>query len=262
MTTKAPTRSPTTAEFVSEAIDFFLEDTHTALPGRVKSYDPVEQRAEIQPLVQRLIIAEDGEEILEALPVIPDVPVGFPRSGEFFISFPIKQDDLGMLFFAERSLDNYLSSDGTRSEGYDPEEFRKHDMTDAVFYPGVYPWSKAIGDAHADNLVIGKDGGGLQIHIKDALIALGEENPIEKVLLGTVFRSNQAAMHTSLGTNLGTEAASLGTAGASLTSMGTDPAFAAAFPAAAGFAAAAGAALTAASAAVQDFQSNSVSVKT
>jgi hypothetical protein len=199
MTTAAPSRTPTLAELIRNSFDFYLEDVHTCLPGRVEKYDPAEQRADVQPMIQRRLVAEDGQEILESLPQIPEVPVAFPRSGEFFVSFPIKQDDLGILVFSERSMELYLEGQADKAGGDDPVDYRKHDLTDAFFLPGGYPWKKSLVDAHADNLVVGKDGG-LQTHYKSSEIALGEENPIEKVLLGTVFRANQATLDTALNT--------------------------------------------------------------
>lgn len=165
MTTATTSRSPTLAEVITNAVEFFLEDVHVALPGKINNYDPGDQRAEIQPLIQRRIVAEDGEEILESLPAIPDVPVIFPRSGEFFLSFPLKKGDHVMLVFQERSLDNFLSA--KKGQEVDPDEFRKHDLTDAVAYPGLYPFGEALNDADADKMMMGKDSDGAQIQIEE-----------------------------------------------------------------------------------------------
>ncbi len=164
--TAAPSRTPTLSELIRNSFDFYQEDIHTCLPGRVEKYDPGEQRADVQPMVQRRLVAEDGTELIEALPQIPEVPVAFPRSGEFFVSFPVKQGDLGILVFAERSMELYLEGEGRKQEGDDPADYRKHDLTDAFFIPGGYPWKRSIKEADPDNMVMGKDEGGLQIHVK------------------------------------------------------------------------------------------------
>jgi len=143
-------------------VGYFLDDLHTMLPGRIEEYDAAQQRVSVKPLVKRLTLTENGEELLEELPIIPDVPLAFPRSMEFFMTFPIKKGDLVMLSFAERSLDNWLASDG---EDISPDEFRMHDLTDAVAYPGLYPFKRAIKDISQVNMVMGKDQGGLQVHI-------------------------------------------------------------------------------------------------
>jgi hypothetical protein len=156
-------RSPTAPEVLRQAIEgYYLSDLHTMLPGRVEEYDSSKQEASVKPLIQRLVLTEDGEQILEEIPIISNVPVAFPRVSSFFLSFPIKKGDLVMLHFAERSLDNWLGGQG---EDTDPDEFRMHDLTDAVAYSGLYPFNRAIKDVDEVNMVLGADEGGLQIHI-------------------------------------------------------------------------------------------------
>jgi len=159
---QAPSRSPELEELLSIAITSFLGDLHTAMPGRVEEYYPETQKADIKPLIKRRIVHEDGSELLEELPVIPDVPIHFLRAAGFFMSFPIAKGDLVCLHFMERSIDNYLSGEGADT---DPDEFRMHDLSDAVAVPGFYPFKKSIKDINSANLVLGKDDGGIQIHL-------------------------------------------------------------------------------------------------
>ena len=156
-------RTPQDAELLEVAITSFLDDLHTCMPGRVEAYFPDTQKADIKPLIQRRIIHEDGSELLEDLPVLPDIPVTFLRSAGFFITFPIKKGDIVALHFAETSIDNYMS--GTTKKVTDPDEFRRHDLSDAIAIPGFYPFGESINDISSANLVIGKDDGGVQIHL-------------------------------------------------------------------------------------------------
>ena len=155
-------RTPELEELLTMAMTSFLADVHTSMPGRVEEYYPDTQKADIKPLLKRRIVHGDGTELLEALPVIPDVPIHFLRAAGFFMSFPIKKGDFVCLHFTERSIDNYLSGTG---EDTDPDEFRMHDLSDAVAVPGFYPFKRSIKDIHSANLVIGKDDGGIQIHL-------------------------------------------------------------------------------------------------
>lgn len=155
-------RTPTEAEVLNLVIESFLGDLHTAMPGRIEEYFADTQKADIKPLIKRRIVHEDGSELLEELPVIPDVPIRFMRSGEFFLTLPLKKGDLVCLHFMERSIDNYLSGDGVDT---DPDEFRMHDLSDAIAVPGFYPFKRPIKDISSANLVIGKDSGGIQIHL-------------------------------------------------------------------------------------------------
>ena len=155
-------RSPSDAELLSTAIESLLLDVHTCMPGKIVAYNERKQLADVQPMLRRRQQHEDGSELVESFPVLPDVPVHFLRAAGFFMSFPLQKDDLVVLHFAEQSLDSYLSGNGSESDAGD---FRRHDMSDAIAVPGLYPSRRAIADVHSANLVLGMDDGGAQIHI-------------------------------------------------------------------------------------------------
>jgi hypothetical protein len=162
MTTEASSRSPEPEEVLRQAFAYFLGDTHTALPARVEEYYPDEQKIDAKPLIKRRVVGGDGSELLEELPIIPDVPVVFPRNANFFLTFPLAAGDLVLLVFVERSLDKWLASTG---EDTDPDEFRMHDLSDAVALPGLYPFSSALKDVDKERMALGRDKDGMQIHI-------------------------------------------------------------------------------------------------
>lgn len=155
-------RSPEPEELLQVAFDHYVSDVHTCLPGRIEEYDAKTQKASVKPLIKRLTLLEDGTELLEELPIIPDVPVQFPRTASFFFTLPVRKGDLVVLHFAERSLDNWLSGKG---EDTDPDEFRMHDLSDAIAVPGGYPFGVALQDVDPDRIALGKDEGGAQIHV-------------------------------------------------------------------------------------------------
>lgn len=174
-------RTPTLAEVIRAAMDHRLRQVHVALPGRVESYNAEEQRADVQPMIQELTPTRAGGELLESLPVIPSVPVAFPRGGGYFLTFPIKAGDFVTLVFAERSIDTWVAGDGAEKN---PDDFRTHDLSDAIAIPGFYPFGQSVGESAIDaDLVMGKDGGST-IHIKDnGEIHLAAENADQFVAL-------------------------------------------------------------------------------
>jgi hypothetical protein len=154
-------RTPSLVDVLDAYGKQLLMDVHTCMPGQITTWDPVTQKADIKPLIQRRIQHEDGTEAVEALPILPDVPVIFQRSLQFFLSFPLQIGDFVLVHYVEASLDKWLSGGG---EDTDPDDFRRHDLTDAVAVPGLTPFSRALKEVHTTNLVMGHEGG-LQIHI-------------------------------------------------------------------------------------------------
>lgn len=157
------------AEVLRKVMEHRLADVRTAMPVRVESYDLTTQTVDVVPLV-REITETEGDDIEEALPVIPSVPVAFPRAGGFFITFPIVPGDTGQIVICDRSIDQWRTrgSDSFTSDyGYavHPLDKRLHGLSGAAFYPGLSDSLSPILDAHATDMVLGRDGGS-SIHLK------------------------------------------------------------------------------------------------
>jgi hypothetical protein len=175
----------TLEQVIDNAIETRLVDVHTAMPGKVEKYDADTQLADVKPLLKRVIVDENRNEIIESLPVITNVPLCFPRANDFFISFPVKKGDLVLLVFAERSIDQWFD----KGDEQDPVDLSKHPLHGAIAIPGVYNKDQKLDDVHAENIVIGKNGG-CQAHFKSDMICLGEENPSSFVALATAVKDN------------------------------------------------------------------------
>lgn len=198
-------RTPELEDVIRLALENFQASFHVALPGRIESYDESTQTANVKPLLKNSFIDADGVDVVEELPVINSVPVQFMRGGGFFLSFPIVKGDHVLLVFNERSIDKFQTGSG---DDTDPVDTRMHNLSDAVAIPGFYPDSKALGDAHQSNTVLGKDGS-TQIHVADGKIELGAEASVDKASLDskiqielTRIASELAALTTHAATHV------------------------------------------------------------
>jgi hypothetical protein len=180
----------TLPELIKQAVENRVSQVHTSIPGRVESYDASKRKASIKPLVKRRY--RDGR--VDDMPVVVNVPVVFPEGGGARITFPVSRGDTGLLVFAERSIDVWLSRGGD----VDPNDFRKHDISDGVFIPGLHPFNSAPS-ADASSVVI--EFGGAKIKIQpDEKLAIGTSaaellDLFEQTLTGL----EQATVSTALG---------------------------------------------------------------
>lgn len=142
---------------LSDVLDAFeqsmLRNLHTAMPGRVESYDASKRTANIQPLLKHQLEDENGEIVSEDYPVLPNVPVLFPGSGPYRVTFPVAVGDMVLIVFCEGSIGH------TRATGQamDVGDARRHHLSHAVAIPGFFT-SQNVTAAATDAIVIGQDG--------------------------------------------------------------------------------------------------------
>ena len=131
-------------------------EQHVALPGRVQSYDAATQTADVVPLVRHPVPQPDGSYALEDLPVVPSVPVVFPRTGRWMLTLPIVAGDTVQLLVNTAAIGHWRAGSGDVT---DPGDLRRQHLAHAVAIPGLYARSAALGHASATDLVLGDDQG-------------------------------------------------------------------------------------------------------
>ena len=167
--------TPTLTDIIRTAIEARLTDLHVMLPGEFTDYDVSTGKAKVKLSIKRKF--EDGS-IVE-LPVIANVPVQMPRTASSVIYVPIAAGDKCMVVFSERSLDAWKKFGGSQ----DPQDRRKHHLTDAVAIPGLYPFSDTplIKEVDKNSIVLLNDKTKIRmkpdgkIQIKNTALPLGAE---------------------------------------------------------------------------------------
>lgn len=182
--------NPTLQELIKAAIEARVTDIHVALPGIVQKYDAKKQVADVQPALKKRY----ADDTVTNLPLISNVPVIMPRNKDAYFHIPLKKDDYVLLIFCERSLDNFIQKGGI----VDPEDFRKHHLSDAIAIPGLWPSGNDF-PGEADKIdIVNKDS---QIRLfEDGKIHLSKKGstPEEPVVLGKVTKKYLEDIHTKI----------------------------------------------------------------
>jgi len=135
MTDKDQSAIPSFADVVKEAIRAALAMVHTAIPAVVESYDSALQTVTARPAIRFKHWDEDEEAfVFHDPPAIANVPVAWMVGGSGSLTMPLASGDHGMLVFCERSIDEWFT---TGKDSNEPQDPRRHDLTDAWFYPGT-----------------------------------------------------------------------------------------------------------------------------
>lgn len=185
---------PNEEEFVRAWVEHALADVHTAMPARVQRYDATTQTADLVPLVRNAVELPDGTIAHEDLPVLPCVPVLWPRTADHFIAFALAPGDMVLVVFCESAIGHWRVGAGGIT---DPGDLRRHSLSHGVAIPGLFHRGKKLANAPAGSgtngalqtndpvLVIGSDGSGVRIAIKVG-------GSLDITLAGTVVASFDA----------------------------------------------------------------------
>ena len=170
-------QTPTMQEVLLEAIRAELLDVHTCLPCSIETYDHLTQMASIAPLLRKKYT--DGEEV--DVPIINNVPVQWPsgNGGASFVHMPLKKGDTGIAVFCERSLDRWLAGIGKTVTPNDP---RHHDLSDAIFIPGVRAFQGAMDVPNNDNTFIKNSSMSIELDPSGKIKIEGATNELLAVL--------------------------------------------------------------------------------
>lgn len=156
-------QTPTLSQVILDAIDARLVRLNTMLPGIVVAVDVAAGKCDVQPLLKRLDVS--GNPV--PLPIISNCPIGFYRAGAAGVYLPLAVGHQVEIRFCQRSLDIWLTKGGT----VDPQDKRKHDLSDAVVYPGMYDFTQPPADADPANLVVVNDSSKITLE-PDGLVRL------------------------------------------------------------------------------------------
>lgn len=163
------------ATVFDEVLRARLAHVHTSHPARVIDYDPVKQTANVLPVTKHMQLTTTGYEPVD-YPVIPDVPVAFPRWGDWYVHAPLTPGDYVELLYGEASLDRWREFG---LDDIDPEFPHRFDLSDAIAVPAnIYPVAKTLVGLASTGFEIGKatgakvyldDTGGVHLGTREAL---------------------------------------------------------------------------------------------
>lgn len=130
------------SDFVRLAMEARLATVHVGMPCEVHSFDPDANTVDVVPKMDRATKTADGSILAESLPVLPSVPIVWPRSGSWALTFPLAVGDGVFVVCADRSIGEWR-----RIAASDPKQIGTHRLDGAVAFPGVEPISRAVAAA-------------------------------------------------------------------------------------------------------------------
>ena len=110
-----------------------------AMPGIIQSFDPVEQTVTVQCAIREKFNM-DGDLSWQEIPLLLDVPIIFPRAGNYILTMPIQAGDECLVVFGDSCMDAWWQSGGVQNQ----IDCRRHDLSDGYAIVGLYSQPRRI----------------------------------------------------------------------------------------------------------------------
>lgn len=173
------TTKPRAADVQRLASEAAIGAIQTALPATIVDYDSSTQKATVAvvPCFRR---RERGALTCFRPNPIPNVPVVFPSSAGYSLTFPLTAGDPVTLVFSGRSMDEWLLTGEAETEPADPRRFS---LIDAIAIPGGRPFVDPLAGVDDSAMVLTGDE-----------IRLGSVSASDFVALSSLVDSNFTAI--------------------------------------------------------------------
>jgi hypothetical protein len=181
----ADASQPSPTGNLSEAARAAVAGVNVALPATVVSFDAETQTVSIQvvPCFRRKV---GGQVSCYQPPQLHAVPVLFPGAGDYSDTWPLAAGDTGIALFCDRSLDEWKSTAAASTE---PQDQRRHNITDAVFLPA--------GRSPADPIPADGIDAAARV-IRAPLLKLGSASATDYVALASLVLAELNALRAEL----------------------------------------------------------------
>lgn len=151
----------------------------TALPGIIETVDLTKLICTVQPAIKVLVFDQDDNGQHVQLPILPDVPLVFPRGGGYTLTFPVKPGDECLVILSARAIDNWWQAGGVQP-AFDS---RMHSLSDGFALVGPFSQPQrpqAQVSTTAPRLT--SDDGSVFVEVNDSIGQVTVKTPTQVVL--------------------------------------------------------------------------------
>lgn len=139
--------------------------TRVAMPGIVQSFDPEEQTVTVRCAIREKSNV-DGVETWVEIPLLLDVPIIFPRAGDYVLTMPVQAGDECLVIFGDMCIDAWWQAGGVQNQ----IDFRRHDLSDGFAILGCWSQPRVIPNYSTNSAQLRNFSGSAYVEIKGDVI--------------------------------------------------------------------------------------------
>jgi hypothetical protein len=162
-----PERQDIKDEGIKKAFDNFDWSLRCASPGIIRAFDKEAQTVEVEVAITERIKV-NGEERIEKIPILLDVPICIPSAGGYSLSLPIVAGDECLIIFSDTCFDAWWQNGDVQNQ----MELRRHDLSDAFAIVGIKSKPNVIANYSADSAQLRNAEGTNYVELSDSEASL------------------------------------------------------------------------------------------
>lgn len=165
-------------DIIQLGLDKAISSIYKIRIGKIISFDPAKQLANIELTNKPFKETEDGEIIEYPATLLPDVPYSSFYGGFGRATFPVKVNDYALVYFFDRDIANWYLTGETRI----PATNKMHDQNSCYFtLLGIQPQTQLI--PNFDNTAIHfESSGGAKIKLSDKVDISNQGQALKQLL--------------------------------------------------------------------------------
>lgn len=138
-------------------------EIRVSMPAMITGVNYNEMTISAQPCIKEKLRTDGGELDDVSFPIIEDIPLVFPSSNKYCITFPVSIGDECLLIFSDLCIDSWWQSGGIQTQ----YEYRRHDLSDCFAIPSQMSQAKKINNFNGNYLEIKNNATGVKIEVMD-----------------------------------------------------------------------------------------------
>ena len=163
-----------------------------AFPGIVTKVNLEAQTVEVKVAIMGVVSDENDTATYVQYPILPDVPIVWPRAGGLSITLPVAVDDECLVVFADRCIDAWWQSGGVQR----PIDSRKHDFSDAFAIFGITSQPRRLPNVAGDAIEIRDDARANWLRLKSGALDINIDGAVTVKCQTSVVKSSASTLVT------------------------------------------------------------------
>lgn len=191
-------RLGTQEELIRKATEQMSYRMRVAGPGIVQEFDSVKQIVKVSLAITEDLVLDGVMTRGVKIPLLVDVPIVFPRAGNFVLTMPVTVGDECFIVFADSCIDGWWQSGGIQNQ----IDRRRHDLSDGFAILGCWSQPNVISNYSTSSAELRNLNNDTKVSLSDSSVFISGSVSVVIEAGSTITLSNGSISVQISGSNI------------------------------------------------------------